>query len=80
MTFKQSQGHQTNNQNVAPLEGYNQAKFEKSCINGVQKKPMLKGFFFFKSGNVNYLPWTCEKIKNNDNLLDLIVQSLNLIR
>ena len=29
VTLKQSQGHQTLNDNVEPKEGYNHAKFEK---------------------------------------------------
>ena len=36
--FKQSQGHETWNDNVDPKQGYNQAKFERSCINGVREK------------------------------------------
>ena len=37
MTLKQSQGHQTYNDNVDPKEGYNYAKFERLCFKGVQE-------------------------------------------
>ena len=35
--------------NVDPKQGYNHAKFETSCFNGVQKKANVN--VFFKSGN-----------------------------
>ena len=35
VTLKQRQGRQTWNDNVDPLQGYNHAKFEKSCFNDV---------------------------------------------
>ena len=35
VTLKQSQGHQTYNDNVHPKQGYNHAKLEKSCFRGV---------------------------------------------
>ena len=35
VTLKESQGHQTYNENVHPKQGYNNAKFERSCFNGV---------------------------------------------
>ena len=34
MTLKQSQGHQTYNENADPKQGYKHAKFERSCLNG----------------------------------------------
>ena len=37
-TLKQSEGHQTKNDNVDPKQGYNHAKFKSSCFNAVQKK------------------------------------------
>ena len=43
--FKQSQGHQTYNDNVDPQQGYNHAKFERSCFNGVREKAKFKVFF-----------------------------------
>ena len=48
------QGHQTYNDNVDPKKGYNQAKFERSCFNGVRKKANVKVFQMRKC--VNYLP------------------------
>ena len=36
--LKQSQGHQTKNNYVDPKQGYNLAKFERSCHNGVREK------------------------------------------
>ena len=67
--LKQSQGHQTYNDNVDPKQGYNYSRFEKSLMVS-EKKPMsprfnVKGFFFFKLGNVNYLSWTYVKINNS---------------
>ena len=38
VTLKQTQGHQTCNDNVDPKQGYNHVKFERSCFNGVQEK------------------------------------------
>ena len=38
VTFKQSQGHQLQNDNVDPKQGYNRPQFERSCFNGVQEK------------------------------------------
>ena len=35
VTLKQSKGHQTYNDNVDPKQGYNRAKFERSCFNSV---------------------------------------------
>ena len=48
VTFKQSQGHQTYNDNVDIKQGYNHAKFERSCFNGVQEKLNINVCLFFK--------------------------------
>ena len=50
MTLKQSQGHQTYNDNVDPKQGYNHARFEISCFNGFkeQKNKKANVNFFFK--------------------------------
>ena len=45
VTLKQSPGHQTYKDNVEPKQGYNYAKFERSCFNGVKEKANVKGFF-----------------------------------
>ena len=43
VTLKQSQGHQTLNDNVDPKQGYNHAKFERSCfINIVREKAKIQ--------------------------------------
>ena len=57
VTLKQSQGHQTLNDNVDPKQGYNHAKFERSCFNGLREKASFKGVclfvcLFFKLGNI----------------------------
>ena len=44
VTFKQSQGHQTYNDNVNPKQGYNHAKFERTCSRSVKEKGNVKGF------------------------------------
>ena len=38
VTLKQSQGHQTYNENVDPEQAYNHAKFERSRCNSVPEK------------------------------------------
>ena len=43
VTLKQSQGHQTYHDNVDPEQGYNHAKFERSCLNGFQEKANIEG-------------------------------------
>ena len=43
VTLKQSQGHQSQNDNVDPKQGSNDAKFKRSCSNGVQEN--VKVFF-----------------------------------
>ena len=55
MTLKQSQGHQTYNENVNPKQGYNHAKFEGSCFNGVREKAYLLACVFFKRENVSII-------------------------
>ena len=42
VTLKQSQGHQTYNDNVDSKQGYNHVKFERSSFNGVQEKENIK--------------------------------------
>ena len=44
--LKHSQSHQTYNDNVDPKQGYNHAKFEKSCFNGVRGKANVFCVFF----------------------------------
>ena len=44
VVLKQSQGHQTWNDNVDPKRGYNHAKFERSGFNGVGKKKATLNF------------------------------------
>ena len=46
VTLKQSQGHQTYNGNVDPKQGYNHAKFERSCFNGVSEEANLEVVVF----------------------------------
>ena len=57
VTLRQSQGHQTLNDNVDPKQAYNHAKFEKSCFHGVREKANVKVFccFFQPREYVNYL-------------------------
>ena len=38
MTLKQSQGHQTYNEDEDPEYDYNHAQFERSCFNNIQEK------------------------------------------
>ena len=52
MTLKQSQSHQTDDENLDPEQGYNRAKFERSRLNSVQEKGSVKVVFFFKRGNM----------------------------
>ena len=58
VTLKQRHGRQAWNENAGPKQGYDQAKFERSCINGVWEKANLQMRKY-----VNYFPWTCVKIK-----------------
>ena len=55
MLLKQSQGHQTYDDNVDLKQGYNHAKLERSCINGVREKDNVKVFFHVRK-YVSYLP------------------------
>ena len=61
VTLKQSQGHQSYNDNVDPKQGYHHAKFERSCFNGFCEKVNVKVFFKWGNKIVNYLPWTWAK-------------------
>ena len=51
MTLKQSQGHQTYNDNVDPKQDFIPVQFERDCFLGVQEKPNVKDFF--KRGNMS---------------------------
>ena len=54
VTLKQSQGHQTYNDNVHPKQGYNHAKLEKSCFRGVWEKAHIKVCFkWWKIPNIS---------------------------
>ena len=46
MTLKQSQSHQTDDENLDPEQGYNRAKFERSRLNSVQEKGSVKVVVF----------------------------------
>ena len=46
VTFKQRQGHQTKNDNVDSNQGYNHAKFERSCFKSVREKGNVRGVCF----------------------------------
>ena len=48
VTLKQSQGHQSYNDNVDPNQGYYHAKFERSRLNGVWEKANINSCCFFK--------------------------------
>ena len=81
-TLKQNQGHQTQNDNVDPKEGYNHAKFERLCINGVRERVNVKVLFLNKEF-VDYLPSASAKIKNSGTCMiyltySTIVKSFNL--
>ena len=73
VTLKQSQFHQKNDENIDPTQGYNHAKFEESCFDSVWVKCELRSLFQARK-NLNFLPWTCAKIKfwYIHNLLDVI--------
>ena len=55
MTLKQYEGNQIYNDNVAPKRGYNRAKFERSCCNGVQEMANVKELFFFSRGYLSII-------------------------
>ena len=44
VTLKQSQGRKTEDDNANPKQGYNHAKFERSCFNVVRDKANVKVF------------------------------------
>ena len=44
VTLKQSQGHQTYDENVDSQQGYNHAKFERSHFNSVQENGNVEFF------------------------------------
>ena len=48
--LKQNQGHETYNENVDPKQGYNHAKFARSCNNTVRENGNV--IFFSKQGNM----------------------------
>ena len=51
VTLKQSQGHQTNNENADPKQEYNHQKFKSSHFNNVCEKGNIK---IFQSKYFNY--------------------------
>ena len=51
MTLKQSQGHETYNNNAESKQGFIHAKSERSCFNGVKKKASIK--VYLKWGNMS---------------------------
>ena len=51
VTVIQNQGHGTKNDNVDPKQGYNHAKCERFCFNGVQEKANFN--FSFRQGNMS---------------------------
>ena len=57
LDLETGQGHQTYNDKVDPRQGNNQAKFERSCFNGVREKPIHLFFVGFLNLRkyVNYL-------------------------
>ena len=44
VTLKQSQGHQTYNDNMSPKQGCNHAKFKRACFSDVREKANFKVF------------------------------------
>ena len=52
VTLKQSQGHQTQNDNVDPKQIYNQTKFGRSFFTGVQEKVNNKVVCFFSDEEI----------------------------
>ena len=59
MTLKQSQGHQTYNDNVDPKQGKNHAKFERPPLKSICQKANIK--VFVKSENVSTI--SCEYVQ-----------------
>ena len=52
MTLKQSQGHQTQNGNVDPKQGYNHANFKSLKDLALMVSEKNPTFRFFKGGNM----------------------------
>ena len=44
MTLKQSQSHETQNDNVDPKQIHNYVKFQSSLYNGIREKADVRGF------------------------------------
>ena len=68
MTLKQSQAHQTYNENVHSEQGYKHANFQRSRDNIAQENDNVRGFIFsfffflfFKRIYVSYVPLTYAK-------------------
>ena len=55
--LEQVQGHQAHDDNVNPEQGYYQAKFERSCFNGVWEKINVEAFF--QTGNMSIISLEC---------------------
>ena len=53
VTLKQSQCYQTYSDNVNPKQGYNHAKFERCCFDGIQEKADFQ--VSFKRGNMSVI-------------------------
>ena len=53
VTLKESQGHQTYNENVHPKQGYNNAKLERPALDSVYQKANVKDFV--KSENMSII-------------------------
>ena len=64
VTLKQSQGHQTYNDNIDPKQGFSHGKFERSCFDCVREKANGN---CFKRGNTSVISLEHvqkQKIKN----------------
>ena len=82
VTLIHSQGQQSYNENVDPEQGYNHAKFERVCFNGVQEKANIKEFLFSNKDMCELSPSNMCKNKKQwyiHDLLDLLhnVQGFN---
>ena len=60
VTLKQRQGHQNYNDNVDSKQGYNHAKFERPCFNGVWGKAIV-----FHRGNTSIISPECVQQQKN---------------
>ena len=67
VTLKQSQGHQTYNDNVEPKKVITMQSLKDLALKVSKKKPLLKGFFFQTRKHINRLPWTHAKKKTKKN-------------